>query len=152
MVFDPDGSGNCAVKQPYPIEEASFVRDPWTVRIGDTFLDDGHARGSLSGPRAVSWDLRITGGGEPVKLLTDRQYSTRFPSAKTSVRSPLARFDGHLIVDDDRVDLDGWTGSVNHNWGRRHTPGVRVRTGVRLRRRAVVVARNRHCPCRCRAR
>ena len=122
MVFDPDGVGNCAVKQPHPIEDASFVSDPWTVRIGETFLDDGCARGSLDGPRAVSWDLRITGGAEPVKLLTDRQYSTRFPSAKTSVRSPLARFDGHLVVDDYRVDLDGWTGSVNHNWGRRHTP------------------------------
>lgn len=122
MVFAPDGLGNRAVKQSYSVEEAEFCSEPWAVRIGDTFLDDANARGSLPGARSASWDLRITGGGEPVKLLTDRQYSTRFPSAKTSVRSPLARFDGHLIIDDDRVELDGWTGSVNHNWGRRHTP------------------------------
>ncbi len=122
MVFDPDRHGNRAVKRPYPVEEAEFGSDPWAVRIGDTFLDDGHARGVLPGPRIASWELSIAGGGEPVKLLTDRQYSTRFPAAKTSVRSPLARFDGHVIVDDDRVELDGWTGSVNHNWGRRHTP------------------------------
>jgi len=122
MVFNPASHGNRALKQPYPVEKAEFGSDPWAVRIGDAILDDGHARGSLPGPRTASWDLRITGGGEPVKLLTDRQYSTRFPSAKTSVRSPLARFDGHLIVDDDRVELDGWAGSVNHNWGRRHTP------------------------------
>lgn len=122
MAFDPDGHGNVAVKQPFPLEEASFDSDPWAVRIGDTFLDDAHARGSLPGPRGASWDLSITGAGEPVRLLTDRQYSTRFPSAKTSVRSPLARFDGQLSVDGLRFELDGWTGSVNHNWGRRHTP------------------------------
>ena len=122
MVFDPDGGGNHALKQPYPIEDCSFVADPWTVRIGDTFLDDSCARGSVGGPRAASWDLRITAGGEAVKLLPERQYATRFPSAKTSVRWPLARFDGHLVIDDFRLEMDGWTGSINHNWGRRHTP------------------------------
>jgi len=122
MVFDPEGAGNRALKQPHPIDDAEFRTDPWTARIGDTTLDHSCARGSLSGPRAATWSLRITGGGEPVKLLTERQYSARFPSAKTQVRSPLARFDGHLIVDDVRLDLNGWTGSVNHNWGRRHTP------------------------------
>jgi hypothetical protein len=25
-------------------------------------------------------------------------------------------------IDDARLVLDGWTGSVNHNWGTRHTP------------------------------
>lgn len=122
MVFDPEEEGNRALKQPHQIEDADFVSDPWTARIGDTTIDDGSARGSLSGPRSSSWDLRIVAGGEPVKLLPDRQYSARFPSAKTTVRSPVARFDGHVLVDELRVDLDGWTGSVNHNWGRRHTP------------------------------
>ncbi len=122
MVSDPDGAGNCARKQPYPIEEAEFSTDPWSVLIGDAFLDDNCARGWVPGPRLASWDLRITAGGEPVKLLTERQYSGRFPSAKTQVRSPLARFDGRVVVEDTRLELDGWTGSVNHNWGRRHTP------------------------------
>src|SRR6185312_8208321 len=122
MVFDPDNGGNLAIKQPHPVEDAEFRYDTWTARIGETTIDDTCARGTLAGPRAASWDLRITGGGEPVKLLTDRQYSARFPSAKTQVRSPLARFDGHVLIEDKRVDLDGWKGSVNHNWGRRHTP------------------------------
>ena len=122
MLFDPDNGGNLAIKQPHPVEDAEFRYDTWTARIGETTIDDTCARGTLAGPRAASWDLRITGGGEPVKLLTDRQYSARFPSAKTQVRSPLARFDGHVLIEDKRVDLDGWKGSVNHNWGRRHTP------------------------------
>lgn len=132
MVFDPNGVGNWALKQPHQIEDAEFrygaappatsSHDTWTARIGETTLDDTAACGMLSGPRSASWDLRIAGVGEPVKLLTDRQYSTRFPSAKTQVRSPLARFDGRVQIDDVTLDLDGWTGSVNHNWGRRHTP------------------------------
>jgi hypothetical protein len=122
MVFDPGGAGNWALKQPHQIEDAEFRTDTWMVRIGETMLDDTAACGSLNGPRSASWDIRIAGGGEPVRLLTDRQYSARFPSAKTQVRSPLARFDGRVQIDDVAVDLDGWTGSVNHNWGRRHTP------------------------------
>ena len=38
------------------------------------------------------------------------------------MRHPLARFDGQVELDDIRLVLDGWTGSVNHNWGTRHTP------------------------------
>ncbi len=57
-----------------------------------------------------------------MRLLTERGYRRRFPSAKTLVRHPLARFDGHLEAAGLAVDVDGWTGSINHNWGTRHTP------------------------------
>ena len=87
-------------------------------------LDDQSACGSVTGGgRSARWDLRITPGDEqPVKLLTERGYKAKFPTAKTMVRHPLARFDGRLEIDDVRIEVDGWTGSVNHNWGRRHTP------------------------------
>ncbi|MEO3757749.1 hypothetical protein ABGB19_05580 [Mycobacterium sp. B14F4] len=124
MVFDPDGAGNRALKEPYPIAAADYRYDEWTARIGATFLDDQSAEGVVTGgDRSARWDLRITpGSADPVKLLTERAYRARFPTAKTTVRHPLARFDGLLEVDDIRVALDGWTGSVNHNWGTRHTP------------------------------
>jgi len=124
MVFDPDAAGNRALKQPYPIDQADFGYHTWTARIGATTIDDQSARGSISSAqRSARWDLRTTPGTEkPVKLLTDRGYKARFPTAKTMVRHPLARFDGSLELDDVSVGVDGWTGSVNHNWGRRHTP------------------------------
>jgi hypothetical protein len=119
MVFDPDGDGNRALKQPHPIAAADYRTDPWSARIGDTAIDDHCARGTLDGAR---WDLAITPGDEPaVKLLTDRSYRAKFPTAKTQVRHPLARFDGTVALG-DTVELGGWTGSVNHNWGRKHTP------------------------------
>lgn len=118
MVFDP--SGHRARKQSFPIEAADFGYEDWTARIATTSLDDTAAFGFLPEAR---WDLAITPGGQdPVRLLTDRAYRRRFPTAKTQVRHPLARFDGRLELADLVVDVDGWTGSVNHNWGTRHTP------------------------------
>ena len=124
MLFDPDGSGNRALKQPHPIDQSDYQYDTWTARIGATSIDDWSARGSVSGAdRSAQWDLRITpGAAAPVKLLTDRGYKAKFPTAKTMVRDPLARFDGSVELDDARFEVAGWTGSVNHNWGRRHTP------------------------------
>jgi hypothetical protein len=124
MLFDPDGSGNRALKQSHPIDQSDFGDDTWTARIGATAIDDRSAYGSISGAgRSARWDVRITPGDEaPVKLLNERGYKAKFPTAKTMVRHPLARFDGSVELDDLGVQVDGWTGSVNHNWGRRHTP------------------------------
>jgi hypothetical protein len=124
MLFDPDGSGNHALKQPHPIDQSDYRYDPWTARIGATSIDDKAACGSLStADRSARWDLRIAPGADAaVRLLTDRGYKAKFPTAKTMVRHPLARFDGSVELDDVRFDVNGWTGSVNHNWGRRHTP------------------------------
>jgi hypothetical protein len=124
MVFDPDGAGNRALKEPYSIDAAAYEYDNWTARIGATSIDDRSAQGVVTGRnRSARWDLRITPGSEDmVKLLTDRAYKARIPTAKTTVRHPLAQFDGQVELDDTRLVLDGWTGSVNHNWGTRHTP------------------------------
>lgn len=118
MVFDP--SGHRAVKQRFGIGDADFGDDGWTARIASTSLDDTEAVGMLADTR---WDLSITPGDhEPVRVLSERGYRRRIPTAKTMVRHPLARFDGRLEISGHRVDVDGWTGSVNHNWGTRHTP------------------------------
>ncbi|HET6734261.1 hypothetical protein [Mycobacterium sp.] len=124
MVFDPEGAGNRALKEPYSIDAADYNYDEWTARIGATTIDDRSAQGVITGrSRSARWDLRITPGAEaPVKLLTERGYAARFPTAKTMVRHPLAQFDGQLELDDLRLGIDGWTGSVNQNWGTRHTP------------------------------
>ncbi|SEH68264.1 hypothetical protein SAMN04489835_2833 [Mycolicibacterium rutilum] len=124
MLFDPDGAGNRALKQSYPIDTAEFGDDEWTARIAATSLHDRAAEGVVTGSgRSARWDLSIDpGDADPVRLLTERAYAARFPTAKTTVRHPLATFDGLLELDDTRVPVDGWTGSVNHNWGTRHTP------------------------------
>ena len=69
----------------------------------------------------------ITPGAEaPVKLLTERGYKAQVPDGQDEVRHPLARFDGSLEVDESHCDVDGWTGSVNHNWGPATPPRTRT--------------------------
>ncbi len=120
MLFDPDGGGNRALKVPHPLTDADYLSDPWSARIADSVIDDGHARVAVDG---ASCDLTIASGDErAVKLLTDRAYAARFPTAKTQVRHPLARYDGTVGIGDVTVAVESWTGSVNHNWGSRHTP------------------------------
>jgi transposase InsO family protein len=50
-----------------------------------------------------------------------REYERGFPRAKALVGTPNARFDGVLSVNGEAVDVGGWIGSQNHNWGSRHT-------------------------------
>ena len=149
MVFDPDGTGNRALKQPFPIDQSEFRYDDWTARVGETSIDDRSAHGSVTGAqRSATWDLQIAPGDEaPVKLLTDRGYKAKFPTAKTMVRHPLARFDGSLELDDVALRVDGWTGSVNHNWGTPPHPRLCIRSGVRVRRGAGIEPGNRDRAC-----
>ncbi|MCT7657215.1 hypothetical protein [Mycobacterium deserti] len=124
MMFDPEGEGNRARKEPYPVGAATYDYDDWTARIGDATLDDRSAQGAIaSRSGSARWDLTINRSGqEPVRLLTERGYRAKIPTAKTMVRDPLAQFDGIVEVDGVSLFVDGWTGSVNHNWGTRHTP------------------------------
>jgi hypothetical protein len=69
----------------------------------------------------VSWDLSYSKGQAPVLLLPETLYEARFPSAKSLVPQPLARFEGTVEVDGTRISVDDWAGSQNHNWGSRHT-------------------------------
>jgi len=124
MVFDPEGAGNRAIKVAHRLDASDFSYDAWTARIGEATIDDVAVIGALEADgHSASWEMRIDPGDEkPVKLLTECGYRAKFPTAKTTVRHPLATFDGHLTLVEGRLDVDSWIGSVNHNWGKRHTP------------------------------
>ena len=142
MLFDPDGAGNRALKVPHPVTAADYLSDPWSARIADTVIDDAHARGTVDG---ASWDLTIAPGDEPaVKLLTDRAYAAKFPTAKTQVRHPLARFDGNRCTGRHPRRGRGVDGQRQPQLGQQAHPGLRLRPGVRIRRRAGLQPRSRH--------
>jgi len=86
--------------------------------VAGATLDASGLRGA-AGP--ISWDLRYAGSQPPLYLLPRRMYGGGFPKAKTLVPLPLARFTGSIEVAGRSVEVDGWTGSQNHNWGSRHT-------------------------------
>jgi hypothetical protein len=101
MVFDPGGMGNRAIKVAHPLDASEYDYDTWTARIGETRIDDVSAAGAVTADeRSAAWDLGIEpGGAPPVKLLIERGFRARFPTAKTIVRHPLARFDGYVTLE-----------------------------------------------------
>jgi hypothetical protein len=120
--FDGESNKVTAVKESLPIADCRFAPDRLDVRIGDATLGEGVLEGrAASAEHAVSWRLTFAGGGAPLLLLPESLYAGGFPKAKALVARPNAVFDGTLEVDGREIDISGWRGSQNHNWGSRHT-------------------------------
>lgn len=110
------------MRQEVPIGEAVLARDRFHVRIGEATLGPGRLAGAASSAdRTVRWDLDWTGGQAPLFDLPPALYYKPLPRAKALVGVPLCRYTGFMEVDGARMDIDGWVGSQNHNWGARHT-------------------------------
>lgn len=122
IAFNGESGRHVAARQEWPLALCDFDRERFRVRVGTARLDGERLAGSAAANgHRLRWDLRYGGGGAPVLLLPPARYETSFPAAKSVVSHPLARFDGSLEVDGRAWPIEGWTGSQNHNWGRRHT-------------------------------
>jgi hypothetical protein len=118
VVFDGELGTHTSAKVDVPLSDCSFSTTSLDVRIGDAVLDGAGLCGRVG---EISWNLRYAGAAAPLYLLPKGLYRGDFPKAKTLVPVPLARFTGSLDAADRRVEVDGWLGSQNHNWGSRHT-------------------------------
>ena len=122
IVFDGQRCHHVAVKQAWPLAACRFDPEALVIDLPAAHLSGSHAQGSCRAQdHHVVWDLRFAGGQSTLLLLPERLYEGGFPKAKSLVSRPLARFDGTLSVDAERIDVHGWAGSQNHNWGRQHT-------------------------------
>jgi len=122
VFFNGETGRHTAVKAERPLSECIFDNSKLCVRIGTSGLAPGDLQGSIeSPPGAISWDLTYEGQSPPLLLLPLGLYPARFPAAKSLVGLPMASFRGELLVNGERIPVDDWTGSQNHNWGRRHT-------------------------------
>jgi hypothetical protein len=122
IVFDGERDQIAAVKESYPLEGAVLGRERFSLRIGSASFEHGSLRGSARTDRhRIAWALDYEAPAPPLLLLPESLYEGGFPKAKSLVSSPFARFRGALDVDGRVIDLDGWVGSQNHNWGSRHT-------------------------------
>ncbi|WP_203935790.1 hypothetical protein [Planosporangium mesophilum] len=118
VLFDGETGEHVVAKREHPIADCAYDRRAFGVRIADSTLEP-HALAGRAGE--TRWDLTYTDGQPPLYLLPKRLYTGRFPTAKSLVGTPLARYDGELVADGRLVPVDGWVGSQNHNWGSRHT-------------------------------
>lgn len=122
IYFDGESGRITAAKESMPIEGCTFATERLDVRIGESTLVDGALRGRCTmQSHVVDWDLRYGSDFPPLLLLPEPWYARPFPKTKVLVGSPNAVYRGSLTVDGMAVDVDGWRGSQNHNWGTRHT-------------------------------
>lgn len=120
--FDGDKDSIVTVKEEFPLGSCQFASDRLQVNIGDCALRDHqlHGGANLNGHR-IEWALSYRGDDRSILFLPENLYPARLPRAKSVVSRPQVTFTGDLVVDGERITVDGWPGSENHNWGSRHT-------------------------------
>jgi hypothetical protein len=122
IYFDGERGRTWAAKERYPLSACAFSEQGLSARIGSAVLEPGALTGSAAHrDQRIGWQLEYTCAQPPLLLLPERMYEGGFPKAKSLVGSPGARYRGALYIDGEAVEVDGWIGSQNHNWGERHT-------------------------------
>jgi hypothetical protein len=122
VFFDGETGVHVAVKRVVPLDRTRFARGAFAVSIDDAELGPRRLSGAVaSAGHRVAWDVRYRGEEAPLFLFPQALYETRLPRAKSLVGLPLAVHEGIVEVDGRVVDVGGWVGSQNHNWGSRHT-------------------------------
>jgi hypothetical protein len=120
--FDGERDRVVAATSKHPIADCRFEPDRLGVRIAGATLDDDGLAGTCQGAEArLAWSLAVEDGARPLLLLPESSYTRGFPRAKALVARPSCRFSGTVEVDGTPIDIVGWLGSQNHNWGSAHT-------------------------------
>ena len=120
-LFDRGAERPRATKVTVPAAELSAPGGSW-IKVDGAEIGPGRARGAVDTDAVkTSWELTFSGDAEPCKYLpSDRLYETRLPKTKFVAPYPDARFSGHLEIDGEAIELDGWPGMIGHNWGTEH--------------------------------
>jgi hypothetical protein len=119
--FDAAAPGPRATKETVGRDELSFPSGGY-IRIGDSTLEPGRARGSAASERLTArWDLSFTDDSEPLHHLPyEVMYRAKLPRTKFLSPHPTARFTGTVTFGDESLEIAGWSGMIGHNWGAEH--------------------------------
>jgi hypothetical protein len=121
VLFDASAEAPRATKRQFGAGELAAGPDTY-IRVADATLSDGRATGRVATDALdARWDLTFTDDHEPFHHLP-RDFLYRAPLPKTKFLSPYpdAVFDGHLELNGERIEVEGWRGMIGHNWGAEH--------------------------------
>lgn len=122
IYFDQITGVHVTVKKEIQFEKCVFKNDRFFVSIDDSTLNGNALSGSASSANnTISWDLNYSCDSKPLFVLPENLYDGGFPKAKLLVGSPLAAYNGKIMVNNKPVEIINWIGSQNHNWGIKHT-------------------------------
>ena len=103
----------------------------FSVRIGEATLDAASLQ-RIGGIRRAPSHLAhgLPGQRNPSVPSAVESLYRQFPPGQESGRPAASRVQRYIATDEKRIDIDGWVGSQNHNWGygtRMIMPGARWR-------------------------
>ncbi|MBJ8348753.1 hypothetical protein [Antrihabitans sp. YC2-6] len=80
------------------------------------------ATGSMNADTiAATWDVRFHDRAEPMRHYPfDWMYSAPLPRTKSTSAAPSLRLSGSFTAAGHVVDVEGWRGTIGHNWGTQH--------------------------------
>jgi hypothetical protein len=120
MLFD--GERVVAGKNEIPFGEAEFDATQMAVTMPQGKLSDGHCEGHTEHKgQNLNWDLQWDAQPDPVLMFKRPWYDRGFPKAKSLVLEPNVILNGTFGIEGQEWQIDGWRGSINHNWGSKHT-------------------------------
>ena len=119
--FDASADGPVASKRTFPPDELGTGPDHY-IHVGESRFEPGRAVGSARSDQLdASWELELDSPEEPYHHLPrEWMYRARLPRTKLLSPYPSARYRGRLTVGGRQVEVDGWPGTVGHNWGAQH--------------------------------
>jgi hypothetical protein len=92
------------------------------IRLGGAVFAPGRLVGRAdSALLQVEWDLRFECSEPPLRHLPyGWMYTAPFPRTKVLTPCPRAVFHGRIEAGGRRMEIEGWPGTVGHNWGTEH--------------------------------
>ncbi|MBI4237619.1 MAG: hypothetical protein HY696_04265 [Deltaproteobacteria bacterium] len=126
--FDSTLPQPVALRHRTAINSTTLSADPhqW-IAIDGHALTPRHATGAIAGPPAITWDLSLDPSPHPPVVPYPYQWMYRapFPKAKVVTPYPHCIAHGTLCLGTQCIPIDGWEGSLGHNWGRAHAEQYR---------------------------
>jgi len=121
VFFNGETKHHTVLKKEVPIAKCNFSPSHFFVKVDDAELSPFQLRGNLENDlESLSWDLSYQGKAPPLFLFQDRYYQGNFPAGKVLTGSPFAKYRGTFGVNGEKIEIQDWIGSQNHNWGSKH--------------------------------
>jgi hypothetical protein len=91
------------------------------IQLGDSVFAPGRAAGAAASSQLdASWELAFHGTEAPVWHLPRWAYRAPLPRTKLLTPHPAVTFSGWVRAGERILNLQGWPGTVGHNWGSEH--------------------------------
>ena len=106
IFFNGETGNHVVVKRVAPLSECVFSSSSFQVQVAGASLQQGQLQGDVQMEKAsIAWDLTYQSEETPLLLFPLRLYNTGLPAAKSLVGTPLAAYQGKLVVNGEVIEL-----------------------------------------------